>query len=519
MKNTSRKSTSTTGSYQREAQLDEAVDRIVGLAREVSFVEKSPFAEAPRAIPNFNSINQTTGRWLLASDIVALVMAFMAGWFGVFLFDSHLLDSSFQNLTGFSLFQHVVIFVGLGFAVLLWFDTKGHYRQRLPHWETIGHIFAVAGVGFIGAGFIEFAAKSPTSRLWMGLSWVLFSLFVLIGRSVTRRALERQGKWTIPAVVIGRGTTAQGALQALSREKQMGFDIVGQFPGKALNDLAEPLAWKRLLMNYKACHVFLALEGSDIERFPIALKAMVRSRVPCSIVPPWLGLPSSTLSPHHFMMHDVTIMHDNNRLELPLPKFLKRSFDITVSGLALLALLPAFAIIALMVRRDGGPALFSQPRIGRHGRLFDCYKFRSMRVDADKILNQYLVESPQAAEEWRRFQKLRNDVRITRFGQFIRRTSLDELPQLINVFKGDMSLVGPRPCMQGQEVFYAEDFSFYTSVRPGITGPWQVSGRNKLTFKERVGLESWYARNWSLWMDIVILLKTIPTVLKKDQAY
>jgi undecaprenyl-phosphate galactose phosphotransferase len=171
------------------------------------------------------------------------------------------------------------------------------------------------------------------------------------------------------------------------------------------------------------------------------------------------------------------------------------------------------------VRRDGGPALFKQARIGKNGKLFNCYKFRSMRIDADKILNQYLVQSPEAAEEWRRFQKLKHDVRVTSFGEFIRKTSIDELPQLINVFKGDMSLVGPRPCMPGQEIFYADDFSFYTSVRPGITGPWQVSGRSKLTFKERVGLEAWYARNWSLWMDIVILLKTIPTVLNKEQAF
>src|SRR6202012_5716487 len=129
------------------------------------------------------------------------------------------------------------------------------------------------------------------------------------------------------------------------------------------------------------------------------------------------------------------------------------------------------------------------------------------------------IQSPEAAKEWEQFQKLKNDVRITSFGHFIRRTSIDELPQLLNVIKGEMSLVGPRPIMQGQEEFYAEDFSYYESVRPGITGPWQVSGRNHLTFKERVTLEAWYARNWNLWLDIVIMLKTVPTVLKKEQAF
>jgi lipopolysaccharide/colanic/teichoic acid biosynthesis glycosyltransferase len=178
-----------------------------------------------------------------------------------------------------------------------------------------------------------------------------------------------------------------------------------------------------------------------------------------------------------------------------------------------------FVIVALMIRRDGGPALFSQPRVGHNGRLFNCYKFRSMRVDAEQVLDQYLAQSPEAAKEWQQFQKLKNDVRITSFGHFIRRTSIDELPQLLNVIKGEMSLVGPRPIMPGQEEFYAEDFSYYESVRPGITGPWQVSGRNKLTFKERVALESCYARNWTPWMDIVIILKTIPALLTKDQAF
>ena len=142
-----------------------------------------------------------------------------------------------------------------------------------------------------------------------------------------------------------------------------------------------------------------------------------------------------------------------------------------------------------------------------------------MRVDAEAFLEKYLNEHPEAATEWKKYQKLKKDVRITKVGNIIRRTSIDELPQLLNVIKGDMSLVGPRPIMPGQEEYYGDDFVYYESVRPGITGPWQVSGRNRLTFSERVMLESCYARNWSLWMDIVILLKTIPALLLQEQAF
>ena len=213
------------------------------------------------------------------------------------------------------------------------------------------------------------------------------------------------------------------------------------------------------------------------------------------------------------------MLHDTNRLKLPLPRLIKRVVDITLAGTALLFLAPIMAIIAIAVRSDGGAAFFQQARVGRGGHLFMCYKFRSMRADAETYLQRYLNENPQAGEEWSKFQKLKNDVRVTKFGNFIRRSSLDELPQLLNVVKGDMSLVGPRPCMPGQENLYADDFSFYESVRPGITGPWQVSGRNHLSFKERVRLEAWYARNWSLWLDIVIILKTFPTLLKRGQAF
>jgi undecaprenyl-phosphate galactose phosphotransferase len=272
-------------------------------------------------------------------------------------------------------------------------------------------------------------------------------------------------------------------------------------------------------MLHDAHYIFLALEGSEIERYQAVLKSLPRARVPCSIIPPWLGLPSSTLTPHHFMMQDVMMLHDTNRLKLPLPRVIKRVVDVVLAGTALLVLAPLFVVIAAAVRRDGGKAFFKQARVGRNGQLFECYKFRSMRADAEAVLAEYLAEHPEAAEEWAKYQKLKTDVRVTKFGQFIRRASLDELPQLINVLKGDMSLVGPRPCMPGQEDLYAEDFSFYEAVRPGITGPWQVSGRNRLTFKERVHLEAWYARNWSLWLDIVILLKTVPTLLRRGQSY
>jgi Undecaprenyl-phosphate galactose phosphotransferase WbaP len=480
---------------------------------------KGAFSSVPQVFPDFQSRMHMSGRWMLGADICALALSYLGDVFFVFmrriLVDGELPRDMFDLIT----WQSFTVFWAIGLTVILWLDSRGHYRQRLPYWETIGQILGAASVGFIANGFIEFASRDNGSRLWTAFCWVLFAVFSLVGRALARRRLDKAGVWNIPAIVIGEGPTATEALRALSRDKQLGFTILDQLPPSVLSDMKKTRAWKQMLVLHDAHYVFLALEGSDIERYQSALKSLPRARVPCSIIPPWLGLPSSTMTPHHFIMQDVMMLHDTNRLKLPLPRLIKRVVDVTLSGTALLILSPLFLAVTAIIRRDGGPAFFKQPRVGQGGRLFQCYKFRSMRTDAEEVLDRTLAENPEAAEEWNKFQKLKNDVRITKFGRFMRRTSIDELPQLINVLRGDMSLVGPRPCMAGQEDFYAEDFSSYESVRPGITGPWQVSGRNQLTFKERVTLEAWYARNWSLWLDIVILLKTIPTLLKRGQAF
>ena len=493
------------------SSLERTSDQVVSLARELRNqprpVEVEDRDGTTQAFPNFTRLLQLSGRLVLANDIAAVFLAFVAGAGGASIINIHLLGFGFQELIHPDTLQQFAIFGGLGFVALFWLDVKGHYRQRLPYWEAIGHIVTVTTLGFVGSGFVQFLVKDPSSRLWMMLSWALFGTLLILSRIVVRRGLEHRGRWKIPALVVGKGPTAAAAMDALKRDHAMGFNIIGNIAPSALEGLARPQAWKQLLRSNAACHIFLALEGSELERHPKALKSLANARVPCSIVPPWLGLPSSTLSPHHFMMQDVLLLHDTNRLELPLPRMLKRSFDFLVSMTALICLSPLFLVLAIGVKREGGPAFFSQPRVGRHGRQFQCFKFRSMRMDAEQKLAEHLASNPEAALEWQQFQKLKDDVRITRFGQFIRRTSLDELPQLFNVLMGDMSLVGPRPIMLGQEEFYAEDFSLYAAVRPGITGPWQVSGRNRLLFVQRVALESWYARNWSLWMDIVILLK------------
>jgi undecaprenyl-phosphate galactose phosphotransferase len=211
-------------------------------------------------------------------------------------------------------------------------------------------------------------------------------------------------------------------------------------------------------------------------------------------------------------------MSAQSALANPFKRLLKRSFDIVAASILLLILSVTVVTIALLVRRSGGPALYRHKRVGFGGQTFGCIKFRSMDVNGDKILANLLATDPEAAAEWAATQKLRNDPRITPIGKFLRSTSLDELPQLINVLRGEMSLVGPRPVVQSELAFYGEDAEYYKMTRPGLTGLWQVSGRSDTTYEQRVHLDAWYVRNWTLWHDLAILMKTIPVVLFRRGA-
>ena len=198
----------------------------------------------------------------------------------------------------------------------------------------------------------------------------------------------------------------------------------------------------------------------------------------------------------------------------------KRVLDLLVCTCALPVALPLGGLIALLIRMDSkGAALYTQQRIGKNGKPFTLYKFRTMTQNADAELEIYLKNNPALADEWKRTQKLQNDPRVTKIGHLLRKTSLDELPQLINVFKGEMSLVGPRPIVEDEIERYGKVFKEYCEMDPGLTGLWQISGRSDTTYARRLACDHKYANNWSLWLDIKILAKTIPTALKGFGAY
>lgn len=197
-----------------------------------------------------------------------------------------------------------------------------------------------------------------------------------------------------------------------------------------------------------------------------------------------------------------------------------RVIDIGVALTAIVILLPLLFLIILALKiTSPGPVLFAHRRVGKGGVVFPCYKFRSMVVNSAEVLERHLAENPEARAEWLRDQKLRRDPRVTEIGRLLRRTSLDEVPQIFNVLRGEMSMVGPRPIVEGEMIRYRQYISDYMSVKPGITGLWQISGRNNTTYRRRVALDTAYARSRNVKLDLAIMARTVPAVLSGSGCY
>jgi exopolysaccharide production protein ExoY len=204
----------------------------------------------------------------------------------------------------------------------------------------------------------------------------------------------------------------------------------------------------------------------------------------------------------------------------PVGLIIKRLSDVILAGVGIFLVSPLLLLcFAACLLSSPGPALFGHRRVGFHGKYFKCWKFRTMVIDSDKCLAEYLAGTPAAKAEWETTRKLRSDPRITAVGAMLRKTSLDEIPQLFNVLKGDMSIVGPRPVTEEELSRYGTSVRNYFACRPGITGLWQVSGRSGTSYRRRVALDSYYARNWSIVLDAKIIVATIPALLDSDNAY
>jgi len=364
------------------------------------------------------------------------------------------------------------------------------------------------------------------TREWsafFSVTWVVSMAAVPIARALSRRLCSAGSWWGYPAVVIGSGRDATTTVNALLERPQSGLRLCGVIDpaGRSIGSVSgipylgqsgdvEPTA---------AAYAVVALPDMPPASLAEVLEAY-RNRFPHLLVLSAVtGLPSLWRDPRD-CGGGLAGVELRNKLLLPWPRFAKRAADLALTTAALFVASPLLAAIALAVMLTSrGPILFGHTRLGRNGRRFTAWKFRTMRPDANAILQELLSTDPAARAEWERDHKLRNDPRVTCIGQWLRKTSLDELPQLWNVLTGDMSLVGPRPIVDAEIVRYGDVFRLYAEVPPGITGLWQVSGRNNTTYPQRIQLDEFYVRNWSPWLDLHILVRTIKTIIRREGAY
>lgn len=404
------------------------------------------------------------------------------------------------------------------------------YRLDIPYWDKVRNIFKGVSYSVVVAVFLMYAANvaGDVSRLFIGFTWILTFLFLTIGRWIFERLLIKWGLFNVPVLIVGAGKTAELMLKSFERNPIMRYEIVGFIDDNPVSDriakncniLGSFTDIDKVIEETGVQHVIVCAPGLDSKRLISLVNSLEIKVKNVSFIPELIGMPAANVSVQGLMEEDMILLRVQNNLARPYYRFVKRFFDVVVTLFSMLIFIPVGLIISLMIYIDNpGPVLFAHRRVGKDGKEFPCYKFRSMIVGAEDALKQYLIEHPEAREEWERDFKLKDDPRITKLGHFLRKTSLDELPQLLNVLKGEMSLVGPRPIVQ-KEVekygLYIEDFYL---VRPGITGVWQVSGRSDTTYDERVQMDSWYVHNWSVWIDIVYLIRTVEAVLKRKGAY
>jgi undecaprenyl-phosphate galactose phosphotransferase len=471
---------------------------------------------------------------LATTDLLALTLAFLGSSAITSILISRAGAEGGASWWASQNFTRITSYFVLMICTVVAFGVKGHYSKRRPYSNEAREILSVSMVLALVDASIVFFGKWQFSRASLLLTWLLAPCMLLGGRTVLKLLLIQAGGWIRPMVIVGWGENAIETALAFESERLMGYAPVaflvpagqanvalelhdrhgrkipclslGKKPDVTIESLGNP-------------HVVLALEQGGIERYQDIIQELGRRRQNIQIVPSIRGLPLYGMEVNHFFAHEVVLLTVRNNLARSFPRAVKRAFDITVSLAIIIAASPLLIWIAARVASSGGAIFYGHKRQGQYNRPFACYKFRSMAPNADQLLQELLANDAEARAEWERDFKLKNDPRITKIGHFLRKTSLDELPQLWNVLKGDMSLVGPRPVVAAELERYGNQVEYYLEAKPGITGLWQISGRNDITYETRVYLDAWYVKNWSLFNDIAILCRTVGVIFRKEGAY
>jgi Undecaprenyl-phosphate galactose phosphotransferase WbaP len=395
----------------------------------------------------------------------------------------------------------------------IWVHPVVEFRQLIIV-NTVGLLAAAAAGG----------AMAPAFALWCGVALAVTCVLTPLLRTVTRFLCVDQWWWGYPALLIGSGSGAARLVHTLLETPRSGLrpvlvtDPEGRCRSSIIPVVNDPATLESLIRVKGIRHAVVCLPEFSMARLGEMLDRYSGS------VPHVLVLSDAATLPSLWgasrSLGRLSGIEVRNGLLLATLQCMKRAIDVLVALTALLVALPLLIVIAGMIKLTSrGPVFFRHSRVGRYGRRFTAWKFRTMHADSDAILKRLIERVASARDEWNRHHKLRNDPRVTWFGRILRKTSLDELPQIWNVLRGNMSIVGPRPIVESEVSRYGEVFKLYATVKPGITGLWQVSGRNDIGYEDRVLLDRFYIQHWSPWLDVYILAKTVVAMLSREGAY
>ena len=351
------------------------------------------------------------------------------------------------------------------------------------------------------------------SRFVIVTSGVLVAVSAQPLRDLARLLLKRFRVGQMPVVLVGSGRQVRRLANMLARSAHLGFSPIGYFGERGDDCESVPRlgALRDVVVGSRKRGVRILLTCEDVRTLRCQMPVLSEWFVHMVYLPVEAAFPVS--GSRTVTLDGLSGVEMVNQDQMPMLRFEKWALDMALAALVFVATLPAMAVLAVLVKlTSAGPVFFRHERLGRHGKPIRIWKFRTMYADAQARLDRILAEDSDAAAEWAAHFKLKNDPRVTPLGRFLRKTSLDELPQLFNVLSGSMALVGPRPIVRNEVPYYGKSFGLFSSVKPGVTGLWQVSGRSDVDYARRVSLDVFYVLNWSPWLDVWVLAKTVSAV-------
>jgi Undecaprenyl-phosphate galactose phosphotransferase WbaP len=456
---------------------------------------------------------------MVMADLLGVMLSFGAGFFFV-----NLYDMSSINFKSF-----VTYWPYLPLFIVVFQVARLYPGVSLAPAEELRHFFIaslMAHGGIIVSRYINDLEFGAISAAFI-ISFAFSTIILLICRSCMRLVLRKTRLGGIPAVIFGGGSTARMVVDRCLRSG------IGYVPVLILDDdpsmddeyqgvpvIHDTSIGPVLVERYNIKMAIVAMPRTEQDRNVLAhlLNYSVSAFRYNVLIPDFFSATNIWMSVRDF--EGILGLATSQKLKMAWNLWIKRLIDLVIVIFGGIIIMPCLLLFALMIKLSSpGPVLYGHTRLGRGGQHFKAYKFRSMVVDAEEQLEFMLESNPSIREEWEKNHKLKNDPRVTRIGRFLRRTSLDEFPQLINILKNEMSLVGPRPVVDTEVEKYGEDYNRIFSVRPGLTGLWQVSGRSDTDYAERVALDTYYLQSWSVWLDLWILYKTVGVVIRGKGAY